>query len=844
MFHLTSQSIVPFSSLLVYVILIVVVTFSERGKSKNLFSLFLITSAGWSLTSLLMNTKLPYEQLSFWKMMVPLFSTLSMVAYIYFIATCISRHIKKIARAGYIWLTVTSILIVFGYYTQGLTPLSGNIIAAHYSQILHYVILINSLIPAIMVFFVIRKLKNAFDPEERNRIAFLLAGLSLMLTVSIFSIILETNYAFFHLAYTGNAILITYALLKDRLLDIQLVMKKWLVYTGVTVCVTIAFFALLLVVSNLLRLLPPHFGIPITVAMVILFASLYNWLKSILDKGADRLFYGNRQIHRQILLNFAGKMSNFIDMKEIADSLLGPLAKAVLAKQTSLLLPVKDYFVTSYVARMHDEEQVTPFMLHRNSKLARWLEDVGTPLLRESIENNLEFEGLSQEEKNEINAAHIGLMCPIKSKNKLIGILALSEKQPPGPYSRDDVDLVSRMANESGIAIENAQMYTSAKEQADRDGLTGLYNHRYFQERLDQEIEKCSRSSDSFSLLFIDLDFFKTYNDNYGHVLGDEILKEVGFIIRDTIRSTDVGCRYGGDEFAVILFQTSLENAYKVAERIRQKLEILMGDQWNVLSCSIGVAGWHTDGIMRGQLLQAADNALHHAKQAGGNRVCLASEIDIKDSALPGTTLKPDNNEAITSIVYALAATVDARDHNTYGHSQAVSKYATDIAKAVGYREKDLERIRGAALLHDIGKLNLPDNILTKKSPLSDEEWELIKLHPDFGVNILKHIVGLRDYLGAIRFHHEHYNGTGYPKKLRGKDIPLDARIIAVADAYDAMTSERSYKEGSLSEAEATKELVRCAGTQFDPDLVNIFVELFQNSQVLTSGFSEELSGV
>ncbi len=188
--------------------------------------------------------------------------------------------------------------------------------------------------------------------------------------------------------------------------------------------------------------------------------------------------------------------------------------------------------------------------------------------------------------------------------------------------------------------------------------------------------------------------------------------------------------------------------------------------------------------------------------------------------------MKPSSSAEITSIVYALAATVDARDHYTYGHSTNVSQYATEIAEAIGYSKDGIERVRSAALLHDIGKLNLPDELFTKSGVLTDEEWEMIEHHPELGVSILKFIVGLQGCLDAVLFHHERYDGTGYPRGLKGKNIPLDARIMAVADTYDALTSERPYRHSKLSPEEAIMELERCAGRQFDPEIVKVFAKL------------------
>ena len=699
MFQLTSHNIVQFSSLIIYTILISFILYSKQVRLKRLFSFFLMAAAGTSLSSLLMNLRLPYEQLLLWKMLVLPFATWLIIAYAHFIAAFAHRNTKKIVKMGYSWLATTFALVSFGCFTQGLTLFDNEFITTYYGYVINSLTLVNELIAITMAFFLIRSLRKAADPEERNRTAYLLAGLSFMILANILgNVIQDTNYTFSQIGYAGNAIIITYTLLRYRLLDIQILMKKWMVYTAVTVCITLAYVALLLVLSNLLRLLPPQLGIPATIIMVILFACLFNWVKAALDKGADRLFYGSRYLHRKMLLDFASKTSNFINIEEIANALLGPLVKVIKAKQVDLLLPSNDRYCTRFVGRLTEEEPIVPIMLPRNSLLIRWLEDNGTPLSWSSLENNPKFSSLLSEERHAIDMTKIELLCPIISKHRLVGILGLSQKQPHGHFTRDDIDLVAMLAKESAVAIENAQIYANAKEKADTDELTGLRNHRYFQERLNQEIEKSALSGDDFSLLFIDLDFFKTYNDIYGHVLGDEILKEVGQLIKSSIRATDIGARYGGDEFAAILLHASLEGAEMVAERIRQGLESSMDRKGIMLTCSIGIACWRVDGVMRGTLIQAADKALYAAKMAGRNRICLASKLDAVEPVRPETTLKEDDNFAIENIVYALAATVDTRDHYTYGHSKAVSRYAAELAAAIGYTKEGIRENQGGGI--------------------------------------------------------------------------------------------------------------------------------------------------
>jgi len=285
--------------------------------------------------------------------------------------------------------------------------------------------------------------------------------------------------------------------------------------------------------------------------------------------------------------------------------------------------------------------------------------------------------------------------------------------------------------------------------------------------------------------------------------------------------------RYGGEEFTVILPGTRLNDAFKAAERIRKTIEAKASPGTIPVTASLGVSSWPIDGMTKQDVVARADAALYQAKQSGRNRVCLSSEVAKGQTSLIGMEL--ETKERAVSIIYALAATVDAKDHYTYGHSKKVSQYAVTMGQAMGLAEDKVSIIRAAGLLHDIGKIAIPDSVLNKAGPLTDEEWEPVRAHPELGMEILKHVIDLVNCLPAILHHHEHYDGSGYPGGLKGEEIPMEARVLAIADAYDAITSARPY-HSQLSPQEALDELRRCSGTQFDPDMVKTFCDTIERT--------------
>ena len=356
---------------------------------------------------------------------------------------------------------------------------------------------------------------------------------------------------------------------------------------------------------------------------------------------------------------------------------------------------------------------------------------------------------------------------------------------------------------------------------ATTDPLTALPNHRALVSIIDRELARSTRYDRGCGLLFFDVDHFKELNDGRGHAAGDCALRELGALVSKVLRSMDTLGRWGGEEFVVVLPEVDADGAIVIAERVRQTIaahlfEVTGGVH---LTVSVGVAAYPRDGCTRSELLDAADRAMYAAKWLGRNQTFSAADpvvtsIDGSD----GGVSEPDER-AMMEAVDALAMLVDARDESTAEHSLHVARMAQRVALGLGCTPERSREIYLAAKLHDIGKVAVADAILHKTGALTAEEWRSMRRHPTIGADVVARIDRLASLAPIIRGHQERYDGSGYPDGLAGEQIPLEARIIGVADAFDAMTSDRPYRNRMAVE-DARAELRRCAGTQFDPDVV------------------------
>ena len=557
-----------------------------------------------------------------------------------------------------------------------------------------------------------------------------------------------------------------------------------------------------------------------------------------------------------ILKNASGD-KNVMDYKSVVDGIVSIASVSNLNEfYTSVYNIVSKNIESAFMAVGLYKEKSGCINLRLQDKLGNFystkvfLKDDTNPIVKSFVskepvfEDNAEFLKLAYFKNNST------VIVPMISVNKCIGVMIFEDSN-----AEQNIELYTLLSNYSALVSHNFDLLEKSEEYVNTDSLTLLYNHRGFQEILSNELSRAETNKTQLSLLMMDICNITKINREMGHAKGDEVIKLVSDKIRQNIREGDTAGRYGGDELAIILPNTSVAQAKYVAEYLTYSLSCFFIDDVGPVKVSVGISTYPDSANDKEKLLILAEQAMYISKAKGykdgmsaiisssdfnfWDDVALKSYAEVlgKRHAQLGMNFEEElisqfnsdhtiSDNRIFEVATSLAGAIDAKDPYTKDHSTSVSRFSEALARAINLPEDEVERIKLGALLHDVGKIGIPETVLKKEGPLSDEEWTIMKQHPTIGVEkVLMPNSSLRDLIPIVKYHHERIDGKGYPEGLKNGDIPLAAKIVAIADTYHALISDRPYRRGMDIE-KAISILKEGAGTQWDADLIRTFINI------------------
>lgn len=617
-----------------------------------------------------------------------------------------------------------------------------------------------------------------------------------------------------------NAVCLFYVLYRKRLFQLNFQVSRGVVF-GICTLLAAALSANYIdPILYAIRIYLPGLESRSILIVAVFFAFLTFFLAAAVKAVIDKAFINRENIRSENLKKFSRSVSKSLKIEDIGREISTVLRETL--DFNDIFICVENSTGTGYEPALSDAGNQDPlFPLSNQDPAVTWLK-----------ENKCCYTEKGGKKAFEI-MERLDMLCmvPMVEDEILAGIIFLSYDKRDRHYGRNEINFLESIGSIASIAVRNSRLYEQAYREARQDDLTGLLNRKYFYHILH---EICDQNPGRrLCVIIFNLDDFKLFNQLYGIHEGDAALKKIAGIIQKNVGDKGYVARYSGKEFATALPDCTTEEAEQIAKTIRKGiLEINSKGRdalMKTLTVSCGICGVPESANNIKQLMENADMAVYTVKQKGKNGVMVYNAAHSQT----GKCLKTNREvySSYRSTIYALTAAIDTKDHYTFSHSNHVAEYAGELAREYGMNEDFLELVKEAGLLHDIGKIGIPEQILNKTDRLEPDEYEIMKGHVEASIRIIRNLPSLDYVIPAVIGHHERYDGKGYPREIKGEDIPLSARILCIADSFDAMISKRSYKD-ERSVDYALEEILRNAGKQFDPQLAPLFVEAVKAGRI------------
>ena len=628
-----------------------------------------------------------------------------------------------------------------------------------------------------------------------------------------------------------NAFFIFYALYSKRLFKLTLLISRWNCYIASAVISIVVFYQSIPVIDRFAKesLRMSDSVAIMTIATLYMIATII--LYTVMKKFLDNIFVREELVQTENLKEFSHAVSKTLNIDEILASMVDVIRKTI--DVSKIYICIEDLNGNYVIKRSTSPLDENSFLLRADHPIIQYLKKTDGSLMMKDFKRTIGYKSMWESEKKQLQEWRIECFVALKDEEDLEGLVMLSEKPRHSPFTYDDMSFLTSVGSVSSMAVKNSRLYEKAYEEARKDELTGLLNRKSFYEVIEEAYEANKESS--LALAILNVDDFKLYNQLYGAAEGDTALQKIAQIIKSTVGENGYVARYGGKEFAIILPRFDLYSARNLAENVCGQIKELnrySGEySMKALTMSGGVCAIPYTASNVQELISNADLAVYTVKRSGKNAVMVYSEGQVKpgEDAVPLRGKSSYNEYAST--IYALTAAIDTKDHYTFSHSKNVAYYAGELARGFGMNDECIDIVKEAGLLHDIGKIGVQEDILNKPGKLTAEEYEIMKSHVENSIGIIRHLPSLDYVIPAVIGHHERYDGKGYPRRIAGEDIPLMARILCIADSFDAMISVRSYKASMPVEC-ALGILEEEAGKQFDPKLVPVFINLIKSGTI------------